>query len=137
MRKMPWFFNWSYPSNIQYRLFKTIHISVSNFHRIKTNQLIWMKSNWVRYILLQNISYMHKKYYVQSCINEKQYSVVKMAGKSVFQLFSLYALDTTTIPQKIAYCGLLNVCIVCDKTLSRYLETLLFMTCMATLFSIN
>ena len=80
---------------------------------------------------------MHKNYYVQSCINEKQYSVVKMAGKSVFQLFSLYALDTTTIPQKIAYCGLFNVCIVCDKTLSRYLETLLFMTCMATLFSIN
>ena len=32
---------------------------------------------------------MHKNYYVQSCINEKQYCVVKMAGKLVFKLFSL------------------------------------------------
>ena len=63
--------------------------------------VLWMKNNWVRYILLKNISYMHKNYYVQSCINEKQYCVVKMAGKSVFQLFSLYALDTTLYRKKL------------------------------------
>ena len=55
----------------------------------------------VRYILFWNISYMHKNYYVQSCINEKQYCVVKMAGKSVFKLFSLYALDTTLYRKKL------------------------------------
>lgn len=38
----------------------------------------------VRYILFQNILYIHKSSYLQSCINEKQYPVVNIAGKSVF-----------------------------------------------------